>query len=222
MSLLTASLRPQTTCGNSEMRTLPPPHETLVESHLLSTLLFRAGIIHNRKDPLTRDKYVYVSSHPPTLYPDQRPNNRSRWKVTRLTPASWLSSLPHARDGGSLMREIRQPGEQSYTYGPYAEPVATCEQEETVAVLTADAFGNLLASEDQTPSSVPGPYLNSQTGPVYIESAEPGDTLVSQDRDYRGDARLGGVLSHPLLRRVYLHKVYGVPSGATARANVDI
>lgn len=76
------------------------------------------------------------------------------------------------------MREIRQPGEYQYTFGPYAEPIATVRLGESVIMHTEDAFGGKLVSEDQSPSSVLGPYLNPQTGPVYVEGAEPGDTLV--------------------------------------------
>jgi acetamidase/formamidase len=76
-------------------------------------------------------------------------------------------------------REIRQPDSKySYVFGPYAEPIARVQPGETVVVHTVDAFGDLLTSEDQAPSSVLGPYLNPQTGPIYVEGAEPGDTLV--------------------------------------------
>lgn len=76
------------------------------------------------------------------------------------------------------MREIRQSGEYQFTFGPYSKRIATVQQGESIAIYTEDAFGGALTSEDQTPSSVLGPYLNPQTGPLYIEGAEPGDTLV--------------------------------------------
>lgn len=76
------------------------------------------------------------------------------------------------------MREIRQPGAYQYVFGPYAEPIARVQTGEPVTIYTLDAFGDVLASEDQTPSSVMGPYLNPQTGPIYVEGVEPGDTLV--------------------------------------------
>ena len=76
------------------------------------------------------------------------------------------------------MREIQQPGAYQYVFGPYAEPVARVSPGETVVIHTVDAFGNQLTSEDQKPSSILGPYLNPQTGPIYVEGAEPGDTLV--------------------------------------------
>lgn len=75
------------------------------------------------------------------------------------------------------MREFHQPGEYGYVFGP-AEPIARIEQGEAVVIHTIDAFGNKLTLEEQPPSSVLGPYLNPQTGPFYIEGAEPGDTLA--------------------------------------------
>ena len=81
-------------------------------------------------------------------------------------------------------REIRQPdGNYAYVFGPYAEPVARVQPGETVVVHTVDAFRDLLTGEDQAPSSVLGPYLNPQTGPIYVEGAEPGDTLAVQILD---------------------------------------
>lgn len=76
------------------------------------------------------------------------------------------------------LREIRQPGDYQYTFGPYAEPIARVANGETVAMYTLDAFGDQLTSEDQKPSSILGPYLNPQTGPIFVEDAEPGDTLA--------------------------------------------
>jgi amidase len=76
------------------------------------------------------------------------------------------------------MREIKQPGDYQYVFGPYAEPIARVQPGETIAIYTIDAFGDALTSEDQTPSSVMGPYLNPQTGPIYVEGVEPGDTLA--------------------------------------------
>ncbi len=81
------------------------------------------------------------------------------------------------------MREIRQPADYQYTFGPYSEPIATVARGESVMIYTEDAFGGKLASEDQPPSSVLGPYLNPQTGPIYIEGVEPGDTLVVRIED---------------------------------------
>jgi amidase len=77
------------------------------------------------------------------------------------------------------MREIRQPNDRyHYTFGPHAEPIARVAPGESVTVYTIDAFGDQLTSESQRLSDVLGPYLNPQTGPIYVEGVEPGDTLV--------------------------------------------
>ncbi len=121
------------------------------------------------------------------------------------------------------LREIRQPGEYQYTFGPYAEPIARVKRGETVVIHTIDAFGDLLTSEDQSPSSILGPYLNPQTGPIYVEGAEPGDTLavtieaIEPARDwavsclvpYFGgltSTRFTATLQDPLPEKVWLYK----------------
>jgi acetamidase/formamidase len=75
--------------------------------------------------------------------------------------------------------EIRQPNEQySYVMGPYADPIARVQPGQRVVIYTQDAFGGTFTSEDQRASEVLGPFLNPQTGPIFIDGAEPGDTLV--------------------------------------------
>jgi acetamidase/formamidase len=75
-------------------------------------------------------------------------------------------------------RLIRQPGAYQYALGPYVAPIAAVAPGETVVVETVDCFGDCLTREDQLPSAVIGPHLNPQTGPIWVEGAEPGDTLV--------------------------------------------
>jgi len=76
------------------------------------------------------------------------------------------------------MREIRQSGAYSYVFSPYVEPIATVSPGETVAVYTEDAFEGKITTEADLPSKVLGSYLNPQTGPLYVDGAEPGDTLA--------------------------------------------
>ena len=71
------------------------------------------------------------------------------------------------------MREIHQPdGTYHYVFGPYAEPIAHVALGEEVAIYTVDAFVDGLTSDDQKPSQVLGPYLNPQTGPIYIDGVD--------------------------------------------------
>ena len=84
---------------------------------------------------------------------------------------------------------ITQPGEHSYVYSKDLEPIATVKPGEIVEIHTKDAFGNRITSENNLPSvtlvDVAG--LNPQTGPLYIEGAEPGDTLVVHILDIQPD-----------------------------------
>ena len=82
-------------------------------------------------------------------------------------------------------RLIRQPGRHHHVLGPYAEPIASVRPGETVVVHTVDCFDGRLTGEDQVPSAVLGPHLNPVTGPIWIDGAEPGDTLAVQIVDIR-------------------------------------
>ncbi|MBO1001912.1 acetamidase/formamidase family protein [Pseudogracilibacillus auburnensis] len=77
------------------------------------------------------------------------------------------------------MREIKQPGKHSYVFSPYLEPIAKVKPGEEVVIYTDDAFENKITKETDVPSEILGKYLNPQTGPIYIEGAEPGDTLIA-------------------------------------------
>ncbi len=108
------------------------------------------------------------------------------------------------------MRELHQPnGEFSNLFSPYLDPVATIQQGETVTIHTVDAFANVLTGEDTLPSKTPRKYWNPQTGPFYIDGAEPGDTLavkienIEATRDWAISASIpyfGGLSSTPLTR----------------------
>jgi amidase len=122
------------------------------------------------------------------------------------------------------MREIHQPGPYSYVFSPYAEPIARVEPGETIAMFTKDAFEDRITKPDDVPSEILGPYLNPQTGPLFIEGAEPGDTLkvdiidIEATRDWAVSAFIpffGGLtsthatrtLQEPLPERVWLYKI---------------
>jgi amidase len=77
-----------------------------------------------------------------------------------------------------VVREIHQEGAYHYVFSPYVEPLTTVSPGETVAIHTQDAFEGRITSPDDVPSRVLGAYLNPQTGPLYIEGAQPGDTLA--------------------------------------------
>ena len=80
---------------------------------------------------------------------------------------------------GSGIREIRQEGPYCYTYSPFHEPIAQVKVGETVCIHTVDAFENKMTPEVERFADVcTYPFLNPQTGPIVVEGAQPGDTLV--------------------------------------------
>jgi acetamidase/formamidase len=65
-----------------------------------------------------------------------------------------------------------------YTFGG-AAPVDTLRPGTVLSTSTMDAFAGRLRSADQRPSEVCDPrFLNPQTGPFFIEGAQPGDTVA--------------------------------------------
>jgi amidase len=72
------------------------------------------------------------------------------------------------------------PDDYSYVFNPYREPVARVEPGQRVVIHTEDAFESRINTPDDLPSEAlaTAKFLNPQTGPVYVEGAEPGDTLV--------------------------------------------
>ena len=66
----------------------------------------------------------------------------------------------------------------AWTFGGY-EPVLRVQPGDVLDLFTEDAFAGRIRSTDDLPSnSIQYPYINPQTGPFYVEGAEPGDTLA--------------------------------------------
>jgi len=72
------------------------------------------------------------------------------------------------------------PESFSYVFSPYREPIARVRQGERVVIQCEDAFESRIRSKNDLPSKAlaGAKFLNPQTGPIYIEGAEPGDTLA--------------------------------------------
>ena len=77
------------------------------------------------------------------------------------------------------IKEIK-PESYSYVFSPNIEPIARVKQGETIAMYTEDAFESRIQTKEDLPSIAlaSAKFLNPQTGPIYIEGAEPGDTLA--------------------------------------------
>ena len=124
------------------------------------------------------------------------------------------------------------PGDYSYVFNPYREPIARVKPGERVRIHTDDAFESRITSKEDLPSRAlaTAKFLNPQTGPIYVEGAEPGDTLavriesIEPKRDFAVSVLIpyfGGLtstnftrtLQEPLPERVWIWKI--VDSGDT-------
>jgi len=125
-----------------------------------------------------------------------------------------------------LQKIIPPPTEDlAWVIGPYQVPIAHVTPGETVQISTLDAFGNLIDSPDlDLTEIIQLPFVNPCTGPIFVDGAEPGDTLsvtideISITRDYAVSCLIpefGGlcgtpftrVLNDPLPQRIMLHSL---------------
>jgi amidase len=111
----------------------------------------------------------------------------------------------------------------SYVFSPYPEPIASVKPGDVLDIYTEDAFESRVQSESDLPSKVLDfPKVNPQTGPIYVEGAEKGDTLrieileIEPTRDFVASAFIpyfGGLtatdktalLNEPLPERVFIY-----------------
>ena len=74
---------------------------------------------------------------------------------------------------------IADQGNFHYVYGGYVDPVIEVEPGAVVTVETHDAFEGKITSESDQPSKILNfPFLNPQTGPIFVKGAEKGDCLA--------------------------------------------
>jgi acetamidase/formamidase len=111
----------------------------------------------------------------------------------------------------------------SYVFSPYPEPIASVRPGEVLEIYTEDAFESRVQSTSDLPSQVLDfPKVNPQTGPIFVEGAEKGDTLVVEileiepTRDFVASAFIpyfGGLtatdrtalLNEPLPEQVFIY-----------------
>jgi len=72
-----------------------------------------------------------------------------------------------------------------YSFSPRNEPVETAKPGELVLFETIDALGGQIKSEDMTLNELDWSKVDGATGPLYVEGAEVGDTLVVDILDIR-------------------------------------
>jgi amidase len=130
------------------------------------------------------------------------------------------------------------PQDYSYVFNPYREPIATVKPAERVTIHTDDAFESRITKKEDLPSRAlaTAKFLNPQTGPIYVEGAEPGDTLavriesIEPTRDFAVSVLIpyfGGLtstnftrtLQEPLPERVW---IWDLVDGGTNLINEEL
>ncbi len=97
--------------------------------------------------------------------------------VSSIESARW-SSL--AREGATLQPYSFEPKPEQFawTFGG-CPAISTIVPGQLVRLWSEDAFGGKIRSIHDLPSRVlDAPFLNPQTGPFFVEGAQPGDTLA--------------------------------------------
>ena len=78
----------------------------------------------------------------------------------------------------TIKRFVPTPAQLVYTFGGNP-PVMTVEPGDVLDLFTEDALGGHVRHMDDVPSQLAKlPYINPQTGPFFVNGAEPGDTLA--------------------------------------------
>ena len=91
------------------------------------------------------------------------------------------------------MKELKL-GKLYYEISRHNPPVLTIQPGETVSVETEDAFSGQVRKESDRRDRQKLPYGNPQSGPIYIEGAEKGDTLAVHIGKI--EARIGQAATH--------------------------
>jgi acetamidase/formamidase len=78
----------------------------------------------------------------------------------------------------AITRFVPTPDQFAWTFGG-VEPIMRVRPGDVLDLYTEDAFGGKIRSSSDLPSmSIKYPFINPQTGPFYVDGAEPGDTLA--------------------------------------------
>ena len=78
----------------------------------------------------------------------------------------------------AVTRFVPTPEQYAWTFGG-CEPIMRVRPGDVLDLYTEDAFGGKIRTSGDLPSeSIVYPFINPQTGPFFVEGAEPGDTLA--------------------------------------------
>ena len=72
-----------------------------------------------------------------------------------------------------------------WSFGPDLEPVLEIKPGDVVTFETNDCFTGQIRTEDDLVTEIDLSRINSATGPVAVEGAEPGDSLIAEILDVR-------------------------------------
>jgi acetamidase/formamidase len=94
-------------------------------------------------------------------------------------------------------RFVQDPASYAWTFGGY-DPIRRVRPGEVLDLFVEDCFaGRIRGTADLPSKSIEFPFINPQTGPFYVEGAEPGDTIAIHLIDVR-PARDWAVSAHVL------------------------
>ncbi|SMX67803.1 Acetamidase/formamidase [Brevibacterium sp. 239c] len=86
--------------------------------------------------------------------------------------------MTHVASSMDVVDFVPERNQFVYTFGG-SQPAATITPGTALRLWSEDAFNNAITSVADIPSEMlDARYLNPQTGPFYVEGAQPGDTLV--------------------------------------------
>ncbi len=78
----------------------------------------------------------------------------------------------------TVTRFVPAPEQYAWTFGG-CEPIMRVRPGDVLDLFTEDAFGGRIRTSGDLPSeTIVYPFINPQTGPFFVEGAEPGDTLA--------------------------------------------
>jgi acetamidase/formamidase len=152
--------------------------------------------------------------------------NRQSFKMKQIIFFATLMSF--IANAGVLFAQKThryKPTKYYFTYDARHKPALKLKPGDILVTSTVDAFGNKISRSDQRASEIIHlPKVNHQTGPFYVEGAEPGDTLVlhllkvKPNRDFAVSSHLPNfgvltgetytaMLTEPLPEKTYIWKL---------------
>lgn len=76
-----------------------------------------------------------------------------------------------------------------YSMGPGNKPTAYVNCKDVIIVETSDCYDGMVVSEIDEENTIEKERINPATGPIYVEGAEPGDTLIVDILDIKLQGR---------------------------------